>query len=68
MMMSSMLSTINTVWNGGLLAFDFFHDVGFLGETFLFLDVSASSRGNLGGVTLPYSSLSSFSSFSSLST
>jgi hypothetical protein len=40
----------------------------FHGETFLFLDGSASSVGSLGGVTLPCFFLSSFTSLFSLST
>jgi hypothetical protein len=51
MMMRSMSSTMRIVCNLGLLAFEFFHDEGFNGETFIFLDVSASSRGFFGGVT-----------------
>jgi hypothetical protein len=44
--MRSMSSTVSTVYSLGLLYFDFFRDVGFMGETFLFLDVSTSSRGS----------------------
>jgi hypothetical protein len=47
-MMRSMSSIVSTVCILGLLALDFFHDEGFMGETFLFLDVSASSMGSLG--------------------
>jgi hypothetical protein len=64
-MIRSMSSTMNTVWNGGLLAFDFFCNEGFIEEPFLFLDVSASVWGYLGVVTSPsfylYYSPSSFS-------
>jgi hypothetical protein len=67
-MMRSMSSTVSIVFNLGLLYFDFFHDEGFMGETFLFLDASASSMGFLGGVTSSDSFLS-YSPFSfSLST
>jgi hypothetical protein len=58
-MMKSMSSIVSTVCNCGLVFLDFFHNVGFMGETFLFLEVSASSIGSLGGVTLPYFCLSS---------
>jgi hypothetical protein len=68
MMMRSMSSTVSTVCNLGLLALDFFRDEGFMGETFLFLDVSASSRGSLGSVTSPYLCFSSSPLSSSLST
>jgi hypothetical protein len=37
-------STVSTVWNGGLVAFDFFRGEGFNEEPFIFLDVSASLR------------------------
>jgi hypothetical protein len=67
-MMRSISSTVSTVSNGGLLARDFFHNEGFFGEPFLFLDVSISVRGFLGGVTLPCSCFSSSPSSSSLST
>ena len=67
-MMRSISSTVRTVWNGGLLSFDFFRDEGFVREPFLFLDVSASERGSLGCVTSPYFYLSSPPSSSSLST
>jgi hypothetical protein len=51
------------------MAFDFFRDEGFVGEPFLFLDVSASGKGYLGSVTSPCFYLSSrTSSSSSLST
>jgi hypothetical protein len=52
-MIRSMPSTMSTVWNGGLLAFDFFRDEGFFRESFLFWDVSTSVRGSLGDVTSP---------------
>jgi hypothetical protein len=67
-MISSMSSTVSTVWNGGLVAFDFFCDEGFFGEPFLFLEVSASGRGYLGSGTSPFFFLSSPPSSSSLST
>jgi hypothetical protein len=52
-MMRSISSTVSIVYNLGLLALDFFCNEGFMGETFLFLDVSASSMGSLGGFTPP---------------
>jgi hypothetical protein len=63
-MMKYMSSIMRTVYIYGLLALDFFRDVGFVGETFLFLEVSTSSIRSLGGVTSPcfflsYSPLSS---------
>jgi hypothetical protein len=68
-MISSLSSTINIVWNGGLLAFDFFRDEDFVGEPFLFLDVSIFVRGSLSSVTLScfllYSSPSSSYFYSS---
>jgi hypothetical protein len=67
-MMRLMSSTVIIFCSLGLLAFEFFHDVGFVGETFLLLDVFASSRGFLGGVTSPCFFLSSSPSFSHLST
>jgi hypothetical protein len=67
-MMRLISSTMSIVYSLGLLAFEFFHDVGFIGETFLFLDVSTSSSGFLGGVTSPYFLLSSSPSLYSLST
>jgi hypothetical protein len=67
-MMRSISSTMSTVYNGGLLALEFFHDEGFLGEPFIFLDVSIFGRGSLGGVTSPCSCFSSSPSSSSLST
>jgi hypothetical protein len=66
--MRSMSSTVITVWNGGLLAFEFFHAKGFFGETFIFLDVSVSVRGYLGSVTSPLSFLYSSPSTYSFST
>jgi hypothetical protein len=66
----SMSSTVSTVWNGDLVAFDFFHNEGFIKEPFLFLDVFSSERGSLGGVTsscLCLSSPPSSSSFYTLS-
>jgi hypothetical protein len=42
------------------VSLDFFHEVGFLGEIFIFLEGSASSMGSLGGVTSPCFYLSSF--------
>jgi hypothetical protein len=53
MMMIFMSSIMSTICIYDLLALDFFRDVGFVGETFLFLEVLASSRGSLGGVTSP---------------
>jgi hypothetical protein len=47
------------MWNGGLLSFDFFRDEGFIGEPFIFLDVSVSVNVSLGGVTFPFLCLSS---------
>jgi hypothetical protein len=58
-MMKSMSSILSTVCICGLVALDFFRDVGFVGETFLFLEVSASSIGSLGCVTSPCFCLSS---------
>jgi hypothetical protein len=52
-MMRPISSTVSIVCNLGLLDFDFFPDVGFVGETSIFLDVSTSSRGSLGGITSP---------------
>jgi hypothetical protein len=66
--MKSKSSTMSTVCSFGLLALDFFRNVGFMGETFLLLDGSASSGGLCGSVTLPCFCLSSSPSFSSLST
>jgi hypothetical protein len=66
-MMKSMSSIVSTVCICGLVALDFFHDVGFVGETFLFLEVSASSIGSLGGVTSPCFCSSSYPFSSSLS-
>jgi hypothetical protein len=43
-MIKYMSSIVSIVYIYGLLALDFFHDVGFLGETFLLLEVSSSSR------------------------
>jgi hypothetical protein len=67
-MIRSMPSTMRIVWNGVLLVFDFFHNEGFIGEPFLFLDVFASVSGSLGDVTSPYFCLSSSPSSSSFST
>jgi hypothetical protein len=52
-MMKSKSSSVSTVCSLVLLAFDFFRDVGFMGETFLLLDGSVSSGGFCGGVTSP---------------
>jgi hypothetical protein len=52
--MNSKSSTVIIVYSFVLLSLDFFRDVGFIGENFLFLDVSISSRGFQGGVTLPF--------------
>jgi hypothetical protein len=35
------------------LALDFFHEVGFIRENFIFFEGLASSTGSLGGVTSP---------------
>jgi hypothetical protein len=67
-MMKSMSSIVSTVCICGLVALEFFHEVGFVGETFIFLEVSASSIGSLGGVTSPYLCLYSFPLSPSLST
>jgi hypothetical protein len=51
-----------------MVALDFFQEVGFMGETFIFLKGSASSTRFLGGVASPcfcWSSLSFVSSTSS---
>jgi hypothetical protein len=50
------------------LAFEFFRNEGFFEEPFIFLDLSASVMGSLGGVTLPCSCFFSSPSSSSLST
>jgi hypothetical protein len=50
-MMRSMSSIVSTVCICGLLPLDFFGDVCFVGGKFLFLEVSASSRGSLCNVT-----------------
>jgi hypothetical protein len=62
-MMRSMSSTVSTVCNLGLLDFDLFCDEGFIGETFLLLDVSVFVRGSLGGVTSCFFFLFSSSTF-----
>jgi hypothetical protein len=67
-MMRSMSYIMSIVHILGLLYFDFFRDVGFIGETFLLLDVSTSSMGFLGSVTFPYFFLSSSLSSSYFST
>jgi hypothetical protein len=67
-MMKSMSSIMSTVYICGLVSLDFFWDVGFVGETFLFLEVSTSSIGSLGDVTSPCFYLSSSPLSSSLST
>jgi hypothetical protein len=55
---------MSTFWIFGLLDLEFFHEECFMGETFLFLDGSVSSRGFCGGVTSPFLSFSYyFSSF-----
>jgi hypothetical protein len=66
--MNSKSSTVSTVCSFNLLALDFFHDVGFMVETFIFLDVSMSSGGFYGGVSLPCFYFYSSPFFSSLST
>jgi hypothetical protein len=52
--MNSKSSNMSTFCIFGLLDLDFFHDEGFMGETFLFLDGSVSSRRFFGGVTSPF--------------
>jgi hypothetical protein len=68
MMMKYISSIVSTVCICGLVDLGFFHDVGFMGETFLFLEVLASSIGSLSSVTSPYFWLSSSPLSSSLST
>jgi hypothetical protein len=63
-MMKSISSIMSIVCICSLLNLGFFHDVGFMGETFILLEVSSLSIGSLGGVTSPcfflsYSPLSS---------
>jgi hypothetical protein len=67
-MMKYMSFIMSIVYIYGLVAFEFFHDVGLVGETFLFLEVSALSIGSLSGVTSPCFYLSSSPLSSSLST
>jgi hypothetical protein len=52
-MMKSKSSSVITVCNLVLLDLDLFLEVGFMRETFLFLEGSASSIGSLGDVTFP---------------
>jgi hypothetical protein len=52
-MMKSKSSSVRKIYILVLLAFDFFRDVGFVGETFLLLDGSMSSGGFCGGVNFP---------------
>jgi hypothetical protein len=66
--MKSKSLTVRKFYIFGLTTLDFFYDVSFIGETFLFLDISASSREFLGSVTSPCFCLSSSPYFSSLST
>jgi hypothetical protein len=58
-MIRSMSSTMSTVSILGFLYLDFFREEGFMGETFLFLDLSVSSGGFCGSVTSPCFFLSS---------
>jgi hypothetical protein len=51
--MKSKSSSMSTVYSLVLVALDFFREVGFVGETFLFLEGSTSSIGSLGDVTSP---------------
>jgi hypothetical protein len=66
--MKSKSSTVSTVCSFSLLALEFFRDVGFVGETFLFLDVSGLSGGFCSSVTSPFFCLSYSPLCSSLST
>jgi hypothetical protein len=52
-MMKSKSSNMSIVCNLVLIVTDFFLEVGFMEETFVLLEGSASSTGSLGGVTLP---------------
>ena len=52
-MVRLMSSTVSIVSILGFLALDFFHEEVFIGETFIFLDVSVSSGGFCGDVTSP---------------
>jgi hypothetical protein len=52
-MMKSKSLSVSIVCNLVLLAFDFFRDVGFMGETFLLLYGSTSLGGFYGSVTSP---------------
>jgi hypothetical protein len=52
-MMKSKSLSINTVCSLVLQALDYFREVGFVGETFIFLEGLASSKGSLGDVTSP---------------
>jgi hypothetical protein len=63
-MMKSKSSEVRVVSNLGLVAFDFFLEEGFGGETFLFFKGSSSS---LGGVTFPFFCSNSAPSISSSS-
>jgi hypothetical protein len=67
-MMKSKSSSMITVCNLVLLDLDFFLKVGFVGESFLFLEGSTSSTGSLGGVMSLVFFLSSFPLVASLST
>jgi hypothetical protein len=42
--MKSKASIVNIVCSFDLLALEFFHNVGFVGETFLFLDVYVQNK------------------------
>jgi hypothetical protein len=52
-MMNLKSSSMSTVSSLVLISFDFFLDLGFMGETFLLLDNSLSSEGFYGSVTSP---------------
>jgi hypothetical protein len=65
--MNSKSSSMSTVCSLVLLALDFFCNVGFVGETFIFLDGSTSSGRLCGSVTSPCFYLYSSPLFSSLS-
>jgi hypothetical protein len=52
-MMKSKSSSMSIVCSLVLVALDLFHEVGFMGEAFIFLKGSTSSMGSLGSVTSP---------------
>jgi len=64
-LMSSIVSTISLL---GLLSLEFFHEEGFMRETFLFLDIYVSSGGFWGSFTSPSFYIYSSPFSSSLST